>query len=202
MKALDLDHPGQFGENLFITANTEIKSASGKFLYNTLKVSNFHMTDPKDHNIYRAFAVLGGRDLLIEQPSVPFFAHDKPKKIYKREGDRCARTELATTKMLTAITKRGEGVKVAPRLIRRVLVVLPEDMIVTNDYDSKEPAVPVADFEVIYTYRAWISKEKEPRRIICWLFRIKSNDNELEHDSDSSDEDTLARRMKGRVVVL
>ena len=204
VKVLDLDMPERLGDNLFIQEITEIDSEDGKYSLDKLKISLYHVIDMKDYKKYSLMAVCEPSALLITMPSIPDFFHSKHKKLAKLNRERCKRTERITSKQMTAIEKDP------PRLTRSFLVVLPEGMVVTNDF-GKDPMLPTQDMKVGYALRTFIdtdilgSKKKETKQqfnYIFWTLRIiSSDDNELEHSEDSASEDSLAALFAGQATI-
>ena len=215
VKVLDLEYPERLGDNIFIQEITEIDSKSKKFSLDKLKVSIYSILDMKDYKKYFLTVVLEGTALLVEFPSIPDFMACKYKKIGKLEKKRCLRTERATAKMMTSITKKLDGKEGTPppRLTRRVLVVLPQGMIVTDDFKKKEPFIPTVDIPMDYVRREFVDTDtigSKKTRItqtfnpIYWELRIISaEDNELDHSDDdaSSGEDSLVARMSGQATI-
>ena len=202
VRLFDVDFPERLGDNLFIQEITEVVSDDGKFSLDKLKINLWHIVDLKDHKVYSLTIVCEGSCLLFELPSVPDFFHSKHKKLAKAIGNGCKRTEFVTAKQMTAIESDPS------RLVRKVLVVLPEGMVVTNDF-SKDPMNPTQDIKVGYARHEVSdvdkigSKRRDKQQLFnpaYWSVRIvPTEDNKLDHSDDSGSEDSFAARFAGKL---
>jgi hypothetical protein len=151
---LDFDHPEANGFGILAFKVEDIKSASGRFLYDKVKLILANgITDLADIPRIAGTIVLGGQAFHLAMPSIPDFMKEQYEELFKLDQVRCAKTEEQFELHINRISN-DQG-----RSTHTTLFVLPDGYAFADDFDTANASPSIMDRTMRIVMRELQSKK-------------------------------------------
>ena len=160
---VDFDFPEKLGHGLFaqkVDEGVTVTGPSGTVVNDRMKITYARLEDLVDWHEISGLLVLNGTAFLLTKPGIPDFLKREYMDMFAVETNPCERTVKQHAYWVNAAEKDPS------RKCTLILVVFPEGVVCTTDFQSLAAAVPQGDMKVKFELRQFatdknVSKKKE-----------------------------------------
>jgi len=206
---VDFDMPEKLGHGLFaqkISEGVTVSGPSGTVVNDKMKITYGRLEDLVDWHEISGLLVLGGTALLVTKPSIPDFLRREYSEMFAVEVNPCERTIKQHAYWVNAADKDPS------RKYSMILVVFPEGVVCTTDFQSLVAPTPQGDMKVKLELRTFSTEKnvskKKVKNVIqthypgAFNLRVIGVDRDLEVNSEEDDdiEDAFVGQMQNMNV--
>ena len=206
---VDFDFPEKLGHGLFaqkIVEGVTVTGPKGTIVNDRMKITYARLEDLVDWHEISGLLVLNGTALLLTKPGIPDFLRREYLDMFGVEANPCERTIKQHAYWVNAVEKDPS------RKYTLILIVFPEGVVCTTDFQSLVAAVPQGDMKVKFELRQFSTEKnvsKKAEKLVGqthypghFHLRILGVDRDLEVNSEEDEDidDAFMGQMKNMKV--